>query len=296
MITPRTPSGEIDFGGLERNIDLLVERGATGLVLTGGTGEYFDLSLDARLLALERAVAFNAGRLALIASNGGARLEESVALADHALAAGADAVLLPPPHFYRYGQRDLEAFYREAGRRINGPLLIYNLAGFVSPIETETVVRLIEDVDNIVGVKDSSGSTTTLETLTVRGDLDAIRIIGHDGALVKALERGWLDAVISGPAGVTPEVIVGLFRAREAGDEARFRQFAALLAEALDRLDAMPYPWALKRIAELRGLFKADLPFPPSEESGRMLRELDAWFGPWLEQVAALSTPRLHAS
>ena len=287
LLTPRRPTGEVDLDALERNIELVLDKGGTGLVMTGGTGEYFDLSLEQRKAVCERAAAVNAKRGVLVASTGAARLEDVSDLARQALYAGADVILLPAPHFYRYQQTDLEAFYRAAAREIDGPVLIYNLAGFVSPLEADTIVRLIEKVPNLVGVKDSSGSLESLEKLSA-ADFQSCRILGNDNVLVEALRKNLIDAVISGPASVVPEAAVGLFDADSAADRERFDRLAALFEEALARFERLPYPWALKTVAEARGLFPAQLPFPPGADREAQLEELAAWFEGWLPRLARL--------
>ena len=265
----------------------MLDKGGTGLVLTGGTGEYFDLSLEQRRAVLERAAAVNTKRGAVVASIGAARLQEVIELAEHALAAGADMLLLPAPHFYRYQQTDLEAFYRAAAAAIDGPILIYNLAGFVSPIEADTIVRLIEKVPNLVGVKDSSGRLDTLEKLS-EADFPSCRVLGNDTVLVEALRRNLLDAVISGPTSVIPEATVALFGAADVDDQERFERASALFQEAIGQFERLPYPWALKTVAEARGLFPADLPFPPGPDRQAQLAELRVWLDGWLPRLARL--------
>ncbi len=297
LLTPRKLDGTIDAAGFERNINFVLESGVAGVVVAGGTGEYADLSVAERKALFAQAAAANRGRGALIASAGAMRLADSADLAAHAFALEADAVLLPPPHFYRYGQPDLEAFYRAAAERISGPLLIYNLAAFCSPVEPETIVRLIESVPNIVGVKDSSGSLDALEMLTARDDLRACRILGHDKVLGEALRRGLLDAVISGPSSVMPEIVVKLFETSQNGDTESFEKAADLFNELISRLDFAPYPAALKLIARTRGLFDAALPFPPSEKQLQGAGEFEAWFGDWQGRFAraGLSQPLSQA-
>ncbi len=287
VLTPRHPAGELFLEGLENNIRHGLLKGVTGFVTAGGTGEYADLSPVRRKSLLERAASVIDGQAKLIACIGAVRLDDSVALAAHAAQTDADAVLLPPPHFYRYEQRDLEDFYRAAAARIPGPVLIYNLAAFTSPIEAEVIVRLIETVPNIIGVKDSSGRLDALEMLTARPELGACRILGHDKVLVEAIERDLIDAVISGPTGVVPEATVALFGTHAFGDKEGFDAAAALFREALARMEKLPYPWALKVIAEVRGLFPARLAFPPGEERERELDALRAWLPGWLERVEA---------
>ena len=287
LLTPRLPSGEVDLEALEANIELVLEKGATGLVLTGGTGEYFDLSLDQRMAVLERAAAVNARRSVLVASIGAARLDAVTELAEHAFGAGADVLLLPAPYFYRYEQGDLDAFYRAAAAAIDGPILIYNLAAFISPIDADTIVRLIEKVPNLVGVKDSSGRLDALEKLSA-AEFPSCRILGNDAALVEALRRNLIDAVISGPTSVVPEATVALFDAAACGDQQRFERMGALFDEGLRRFERLPYPWALKILAESRGLFPAQLPFPAGPEREAQIAELRSWFEGWLPRFARL--------
>ena len=287
LLTPRLGSGDVDLEALGRNAELVLEKCGTGLVLTGGTGEYFDLSLDQRRAVLERAAAVNAKRGVLVASVGAGSLRDVIALGEHALAAGADVLLLPAPHFYRYQQTDLEAFYRAAAKAIDGPILIYNLAGFVSPIEADTIVRLIERVPNLIGVKDSSGRLDALEKLS-EADFPCCRILGNDTVLGESLRRNLIDAVISGPTSVIPEVTVALFEASSIGDQERFDRLCALFDEAIRHFEGLPYPWALKTVAEVRGLFPAQLPFPPGPDREAQLAELRAWLDGWLPRLARL--------
>ena len=289
LLTPRKSDGTIDEAGFARNIDFILERGVTGVVVAGGTGEYAAFSMAERKALFAQAVTANRGRGALIASAGAMRLDESVDLAAHALGLGAGAILLPPPHFYHYGQTDLEAFYRAAAERIPGPILLYNLAAFCSPIELDTTVRLIESVPNIIGVKDSSGDLDTLEMLTARDDLNACRILGHDIALAEALRRGLLDAVISGPASVTPEIVAKLFETSQSGDTERFEKVADLFDELIPQLGYAPYPAPLKLIARSRGLFDAALPFPPSEKQLEGADKFETWLDDWSARFAALA-------
>jgi 4-hydroxy-tetrahydrodipicolinate synthase len=283
LLTPRTDSGGIDIEALERNVEFVLERGIRGVVPCGGTGEYFDLSVAQRKEAVERVAARLEGRGLLIPGIGAGTVGESIELGHHALDSGADAVLLPAPLFYRYDGRDLIGFYRQAARAIGGPLLIYNLAAFVSPVPNDVAIELIETEENIVGVKDSSGSLELLEALTKRGDATTVRILGHDAVLGDAVRGGLIDAVISGPASVIPEATAALFEL--AGNKESFEQAAVLYGEFVRHNEQLPYPWGLKQIAEARGLFKARLPFEPSDDRRQQIGEYMCWFEEWLERV-----------
>jgi 4-hydroxy-tetrahydrodipicolinate synthase len=288
LLTPRTASGGVDLAAFERLTEFVFERGATGVAVAGGTGEYAGLAVEDRRRMHECAVAVAKGRGPVIACPGAADFSTSVALAEHALGCGCQAVLLPPPHFYSYSQDDLEAFFRAAAQSIGGPILLYNLAAFTTPVSTELALRLIESVPNIIGVKDSSGNLEMLEALTSRPELEACRILGHDQVFVKGLRQGCLDAIISGPAGVVPELAAALFDSFEGGDLERFETLAELFDQLVERFGELPYPWMPLWIAEWRGLFPARFPLPLSVARLEQGKGLESWFRRWCEQLGDL--------
>ena len=278
--TPRRPDGSVDLEGLERVARLALSGGARGIVPCGGTGEYFDLLPSERRKMLETVLPLAPGQV--VVGVGAATLRESVDLAHHGLRTGASAVLLPPPHFFRYGEDELRQFFREGARAIGGPTLLYNLAAFTSPISAELVAELVASEPNVIGIKDSSGSLEILERLT-RDALPAVRIQGHDKRLAESLEQGLADGAISGPASVVPEMSAALFDAF--GDDEAFAQAEAFNAQFIRQLEKFPYPWALKWVAEWRGLGKARMPFPLGEQQLARAARFREWFDAWLDRL-----------
>jgi 4-hydroxy-tetrahydrodipicolinate synthase len=154
LMTPRSAVGAADWPAFEALCGFNLDRGVSGLVVGGGTGEYASLAMEDRIRQVEVAVAASSAsqNRPVLCGCGSTRLDESVELANQALDAGAAAILLPPPHFFRYSQEDLEGFYLEASKRIDGPILLYNLAPFVTPLQPATIVRLLRATDKFVGV------------------------------------------------------------------------------------------------------------------------------------------------
>lgn len=293
LLTPRERLGSVDLEAFERLCAFTLDRGVSGLVVGGATGGYASLSLAERSRLTELAVkAASEKGATVICGCGATRLAESVELAKGALAADATAVLLPPPHFFEYSQEDLEGFYVEAAKQINGPILIYNLPSFVTPMQPASMVRLLRATPNLVGVKDSSGDLHTLEALTDRPDLGAVRVLGHDRLLVEALRGKQIDAAVSGLAGVIPELVVAAFDASESGDDGRLESLGALGDELLERVGAMPYPWVLNEIAAARELCMATYPFPPTESRQRALQALHEWLPTWLDRLSTVNLSR----
>ncbi len=293
LLTPRGGGGDIDWEAAERLCAFNAERGVTGLVVSGATGEYDSLSAAERGRLTEIAVAAaKGGGQTVLCGCGASRLADSVACAEAAFAAGASAVLLPPPSFFEYSQEDLEGFYVEAAKRIDGPILLYNLPAFVTPLQPATITRLLRATRNLVGVKDSSGELHVLEALTDRPELGAARVLGHDRALTAALRNKLADAVISGLACVAPEAVAGVFDASETGDAGRLDALEGLVDELRERVSAMPYPWALMELAAARGVCEASYPFPPGDFRRSALDALRDWLPTWLDRVSTVNLSR----
>ena len=284
LLTPRREDGSIDHEALERNTEFVFARGVSAVVPCGGTGEYFDLTLAQRREIVKHLVPVARGRGKLIVGIGSGSLRESASLARHALETGADAVLLPAPHFYRYTTRDLLQFFRDAARAIDGPTMLYNLAGFVSPLDADLISELVGTETHIIGVKDSSGGLEILRRLTQDG-ISSVRVQGHDKWLADSLRQGLADAAISGPAGVIPEAIEAVFHSF--GDEAAFSAATSHFEQFLQQLERFPYPWAIKWAAQHRGLGPVSLPIPLSAEREKERAAFLSWFAAWLENGQA---------
>ena len=118
-ITPRGKQGEVDFGAAFELIDFLCQAGVRGIVLFGAAGEYPAFRVLGAAAAWCTSHASVAGSLFWPAWEG-ATLDASAELASNARDGGADAVLIPPPLFFRYGEHDLRDFFCSSRGRCPG--------------------------------------------------------------------------------------------------------------------------------------------------------------------------------
>jgi 4-hydroxy-tetrahydrodipicolinate synthase len=200
----------------------------------------------------------------------------TLALVRVAESEGVAGLLLPMPSFFPYQQEDLQAYCRDVAAATSLPILLYNLPQFTSGLQPETVRRLIEDVPNIVGIKDSSGSLEILRALTAHG-IDACRIVGNDSALAPALAEGVCDGVVSGVACALPELIVELYAQRTCQNSPRFEELLDLLTAYIGQLDQFPTPWGLKWTLEARGLIQASFSQPVTAHRREQAAALMQW-------------------
>jgi 4-hydroxy-tetrahydrodipicolinate synthase len=287
--TPRRADGALDEELLRRELEFLMSRGIRGFAVNGATGE-FCLTTPAELEAIVGVTReATRGRAEFVCGIGAPGIHGSVERGRIAIAGGAKGLLLPMPFFFPYSQDDLEAFCRETAARLDSRILLYNLPKFTSGLEPATVCALIRECDHIVGIKDSSGNLDILRVLSEQG-VDACRIVGSDAALAPARRENVCDAVISGCACAVPELLLAVFEHGGRPDSEEFRGSCRVLDEFIGSVSDFPVPWALKWIAEARGIVPASFAQPISKKRAEQAAELLRWFAAWapsrLESVA----------
>jgi len=293
VLSPRLADDSIDSQALTRIAAFAVEHGISSFAVNGATGE-FCLATPEQLRTMLSVVRSVAGDHATILCGvGSAGLAQTLALSKVALDEGAAALLLSMPYFFPYEQDDLEAFCRAVANSAKLPILLYNLPSFTSGLEEETVCRLIRDVPNIIGIKDSSRSLKILRAITQK-QIAACRIVGHDGVLAQALDEEICDGVISGIAGVFPEVIQSLYAHRSSSGSGDFHLAKQLVEEMIPLLDSFPAPWALKWIAEARGITRATFAQPVSPRRAQDSRRIMDLIPQWQARIASFSVPSLR--
>ncbi len=285
-VTPRTATGALDIAAFDRVLDLLLAAGVEGVCLGGATAEYPHATSEERIRLIEH-TATRIGSSSMVVGIGAPNPNDVVALGRAALDAGARAVLLSTPLFFRYQQEDLEAFCTDAAASIGGPVLLYDLPSFTTPFSTDTIVRLLTSAPHIVGIKDSSGQGDRLTQLTTsRGDRPWRLLVGDDTLLVDAMREGW-DGCISGTSGAFPELMLAVMRAARAGDAEALGELRPLLQELFTQMGVFPTPWAIRIALEARGIPTGPLPLPLSPNRRAQKAGFAAWIPGWLARLEA---------
>ena len=285
-VTPRTDTGAIDYAAFDRVVDFLLAAGVDGICLGGATAEYPHATREERVRLIEH-TARRLNGSTLLVGIGAAAPTDVVPLGRAALDAGARAVLLSMPLFFRYAQEDLEAFCVETARAVGGPVLLYDLPSFTTPLATDTVVRVLNGAPHVIGIKDSSGQADRIGDLgKARGDRAWRLLVGDDGQLVDAMLAGW-DGCISGTSGAFPELILATANAARAKDQGALAVLQPLLRELFAQMSVFPTPWAIRIALEARGLPTGPLPLPLSPGRKAQKAAFIQWVPGWLARVQA---------
>ncbi len=275
-ITPRRAiSQDPDFSGMLDLVDFLAAGGVKGICLFGATGEFLDYSIAERQRMLYLAV--KRSRVPLIAGVSHSTLAGALQLADEAIAAGADGLILMPPIFYPYTPCEVEEFYlqfaHETGDAV--PILLHNLPQCTSKLEVQSVRRLF-DSGRFAGIKDSSGDWEYFSRLLdLKRERPFALLCGADRFASRALAEG-ADGAISPSACAVPELVVGLARAPNND------LLSARLDEFVAWVNRFPFPVAIKRAVELRGQKSAPPLTPLAPDTAQLLAEFSTWFNAWL--------------
>lgn len=157
LTTPFLESGEIDEDGFCRNIEHLLDKGATGVLAGGCTGEFWALSHEERRRLFEIARAAVPTTATLLVGSGAVTVDETVALTRHAESIGCDGSVIVPPYFVMLTDNEIFAHYADVNEQIGIPVALYNIPGnAVNGISPALAARL-GALDRIVAIKESSG-------------------------------------------------------------------------------------------------------------------------------------------
>ena len=128
LVTPFV-DGEVDYDKYAELVSWEIEQGSHGILVNGTTAEPSTLNVEERNRLVTVAVVTAAGRVPVVAATGSQSLAESRVLTEHAVAAGADALLIVTPYYIRPPQRGLVAYYLELMAGHDVPWMIYHIPG-----------------------------------------------------------------------------------------------------------------------------------------------------------------------
>jgi 4-hydroxy-2-oxoglutarate aldolase len=224
VASPFTPAGELDLDAFRANVTAWLSHSIRGLVVAGSTGEAVLLDEAERLRLLEAAREALGERL-LIAGTGAESRRTTLRLTEAAAGAGADAVLVQPPAFYKGAMTSKATgdHFRAVADASPLPVLIYQVPLKMSTLDlpNDLIVELSEH-PNIVGIKDSRGKLELIRDLVERCEPGFQVIVGNGALLLPALEAGAAGGIL-GVANLMPGACTAVFRAWKAGrpEEAR---------------------------------------------------------------------------
>jgi 4-hydroxy-tetrahydrodipicolinate synthase len=289
--TPFGEDGDVLWDALDAIVDFALANGIEGLCLGGATAEYAACSVENRIEMFARVSQRAAGRAQLICAVGAEHSGQVHQLACAAEHADAIALLFPPPVLLTYPQADLVHFMAAVSAELPLPVLLYNIPQCTRDLGIANVLRLVEEVPNIIGLKDSSGHKPNMEAIRqAKARTPLIFLIGRDELFTEAVEHGAVG-IITGIAGVCPELVLPLDENLRAGKREEARVWQDRVNEFISYFGDLQAPWVIKMGFQLRGLNVGTLAWPMRPELERQARKFQDWFSTYL---SASRAPVLH--
>ena len=205
LITPLTKEEKLNVSALETLLQFEMKKGADGFYIGGATGEGLLLDIPERKKLCEKSIEFIGKEKTKIVHITDINFRNTIALAKHAEACGADAISSIAPIYFKYDENDIYNYYKEIAHNVSIPLIIYYTAAAGVNMSTDLFCRLFE-IDNITGVKWTSSNYYELIKLRERCP-DANIFNGPDEMLVCGLSSG-----ADGGIGSTYNVMYPLIR------------------------------------------------------------------------------------
>jgi 4-hydroxy-tetrahydrodipicolinate synthase len=210
LVTP-FKNGALDEAAIVELIDWQIGSGSHGISVTGTTGEPSSLSMQERKRVIELAVSAVNRRVPVLAGTGSNNLSDTLELTQFAQQAGADAVLLVVPYYIKPSQEGLFRYFETIAGSIDLPVILYNIPGRSAVnLEIETVSRLREQCENIIGIKEANHDFSHITRLLGRMGRDFLVYSGIELLCFPILAIGGAGYV-SATGNVAPREVAQLY-------------------------------------------------------------------------------------
>ncbi len=210
IVTPFNEDKSVDYKGLEKLVEHLIANGINYLVVQGTTGESVTLSKQEKEETLAFIIKINNGRLPIVLGVGGNCTSTVVEAFKSTDFTGVDAILSVSPYYNKPTQEGIYQHYKAVAAASKLPIILYNVPGRTSSnILAETTVRLAKDFDNIIAVKEASGSLEQCMEIINTAPSDFLVISGDDALTLPMIASGG-HGVISVLANAFPKGFSGM--------------------------------------------------------------------------------------
>ncbi len=268
LVTPMTPSGDVDKAALEALVAFHIENGTDAIVAMGTTGESATFSHKDHRDVVKMIIALVAGKIPVIAGTGSNSTDEALELTQAAKEDGADAALLVSPYYNKPPQEGLYQHHKLIAEKVALPQLLYNVPGRTSSdMLPETVARLAE-VSNIVAIKEATGDLQRgQQILEMCGD--KIDLISGDDATAMELILLGGKGDISVTANVAPALMHQMCKAALEGNRGKAEelnnQLMPLHTKLFVEANPIPVKWLTHKMGF--GSNRVRLPLVPLSEN-----------------------------
>ena len=278
IVTP-FKDGKIDYESLGKLIEMHLAQGTAGIVPCGTTGESPTVNPAEHKEIIHFVLKTCAGRAPVIAGTGSNSTAEAIELTVDAAKAGATASLQVAPYYNKPEPEGMYQHFKAIADASKLPMILYNIPGRTGrKIENDTIVRLAEEVDEVVALKAADGSLDNVAELRRRTDLD---ILSGDDSLTLPMIAVGGAGVISVVSNFIPKDVADLVATGLSGDLAAARDMHLKMFPLFKAAFLETNPIPVKTAMELLGFCSAEMRLPLSpmrpENRRKLIQALDEY-------------------
>ncbi len=278
LVTPLLADNSLDLPSLRSLVEWQIACGVTLLVACGSTGEAATLSEEETERVVRTVAEVVAGRVAVFAGSTHNNTAEAVRrAAELSRMDGVDGILTANPYYSKPNQRGQYLHFKAIAEAMSKPVLLYNIPGRTAAnLLPETVLRLAE-IENVVGVKESSGNIEQIAEVIAGARQDFAVLAGDDYLAIPVMQAGG-HGLVSVVSNVVPRQVGSMVRAAQRAEWAEAQTTAGALAPLTAALFAEPNPAPVKSLLHSLGIIATPalrLPMVPVEDAlAAKLRDL----------------------
>lgn len=288
VVTMLDENKKLDLNGVEALIEHLISGGVNGMLIMGSIGEFFALSQDEKEAYVDFVIEKVAGRVPVLVGTGGTVLEDVIKFSQYAEKAGADAVLLVSPYYFKLDDESLYRYFASVAEAVDLPVILYNFPDCtVHDLSPELIKRLAMDYKHIVGVKD------TVDNIShTRSIIQAVKPVRPDFCVLSGYDEYFLgnlmaggDGIIGGLSNLYPAFFSDMYASYQKGDFEALKE-AQLKVNGMMKIyeQTKPFVAAIKMGVKLAGVSIVPEVKSPgviaSEEETKKIKAIIDAFGP----------------
>ncbi|NOY49127.1 MAG: 4-hydroxy-tetrahydrodipicolinate synthase [Chlorobi bacterium] len=277
IVTPFNKNNKVDIASLEKLINYIIDGGVDFIVSLGTTSEAVTLSSDEQQLVMDVVVAAVAKRVPIIMGLGGNNTQAVIDKIKTNDFSGIDAVLSVAPYYNKPNQRGIYAHFAEIAKLCPKPIILYNVPGRTSSnISAETCLKLANDFDNIIAVKEASGNMSQVMEILKNRPRDFSVLSGDDALTFPMMALGG-DGVISVVANAYPKEFSNMIKLCLENNFVDSRKIHFSLLAFIDLLFADGNPAGIKAALEIMGIMKNNLRLPMVSVEDEHYKEIEGF-------------------
>lgn len=262
LVTPFTVSGEVDYKAIQRLVEYQIQNGADFLCILATTGETPCLSAEEKNNIKKLVIETNRGRLPILMGCGGNNTRAVVEELKTRDWTGIDGVLSVCPFYNKPSQEGLYQHFKAIAEASPLPVVLYNVPGRTGiNMKSETTVRLARDCENIVAIKEASGSLEQVDEI-IKNKPERFDVISGDDALTFSMVASGAAGSISVIGNALPKEVSRMIRLEFRGEYESARTIHHRFTELYSLLFVDGNPAGVKALLHEMGFIENVLRLP----------------------------------